>query len=204
MFNISFSDIDIVPYKKLLARLGFLQAKTKIDDKTNNLIIENLDFAKKLISPKFALIVENITVTKNIVDFESGYKIESYNLSDLFKGCFKSFGVAVTIGKQLELKRSFFIKEKETFKALILDACGAVAAEEIISSVNKQIAEIEKENSNELTRRYSCGYGDWTLDKNKDFLNWVGAEKIGITINDFFQMNPEKSITAIIGVKCKK
>ncbi|OEG69391.1 hypothetical protein ATZ36_09845 [Candidatus Endomicrobiellum trichonymphae] len=194
-----------IPYNKLLARLGYLQTKTKLDEKTAGMIKEILSLAQKLIKPEAVIAFENITAisgdkTLNEVSFENGYKIKSGNIADLLKNCFKVYGIGVTVGGALELRRDEFLKRKETFNALISDAAGSVAAEETINLANAQIKAYEEKNGNMLTRRYSPGYGDWILEDNRQFLNWIGAEHIGIKLNEFCQMKPEKSVSALIGV----
>jgi hypothetical protein len=194
-----------IPYNKLLMRLGYLQTKTKLDEKTADMIKEISSLAQKLIKPKAVIAFENIMMisgdkTSNEISFENGYKIKSWNIMGLLKNCFKVYGIGITIGEALELRRDEFLKRKETLNALISDAAGSVAAEETISLANEQIKAFEEKNGNVLTRRYSPGYGDWILEDNRQFLNWIGAEHIGIKLNEFCQMKPEKSVTALIGV----
>jgi hypothetical protein len=190
-----------IPYNKLLARLGYLHAKTKLDDKTASLIKENLNLAQKLIKPKAVVAFETIKIDGNEILFVNGYKIKSNNVSALLKNSFKAYGIGITIGNILESKRDECLKKKETFNALILDAAGSVAAEETITLAYNQIKTCEEKNGNLVTKRYSPGYGDWILEDNKEFLNWIGAEHIGIKLNEFCQMKPEKSISALIGVE---
>jgi hypothetical protein len=197
---IDISNIKI-PYEKLLLRLGFSKSKTKTDDKTQDLIKENLNLAQRLIAFKAVVSFEKITINQKEILFESGYKIESSDISKLLRNCFMIYGAAITIGSALEKRRNEAMEKKEVFTALILDAAGSVAAEECISSVYEQIKNDEKEKNNELTRRFSCGYGDWDLKYQKSFLNWLGAEKIRINVNSGYLMNPEKSVSAIMGVK---
>lgn len=196
---IKISTVEI-PYNKLLARLGCLQTKTKLDDKTASLIKENLSLAQKLIKPKVVTAFENITIINTEVLFEKGYKIKSSNVATLLKNSFKAYGIGVTIGNMVESKRDEYLKKKETFNALILDAAGSVAAEEIITLAYKQIKTYEENNNNFITKRYSPGYGDWNLENNREFVDWIGAEYIGIKLSKFCQMKPEKSISALIGV----
>ncbi|MCL2799468.1 MAG: hypothetical protein FWD54_04255 [Endomicrobia bacterium] len=198
MINVSSVQI---PYDKLLARLGYLKAKTKIDEKIENLIKENLNIAQKLITPKAAIVFSDITVKDDVVAFDNGFEIKSADIAKLLHGCFKAYAVAVTIGSKVEKKRDEYLSEKETFKGLILDAAGSVAAEETIVLANQQIEDFEKQNKNVLTKRFSQGYGDWRLENQKDFLEFIGADKIGITLTETFLMKPEKSVSAIIGVK---
>jgi len=198
MINVSVIDI---PYNKLLARLGYSHNKTKLDIKTISLIKENLSLAQKLIRPKSAIAVESITLYGSLILFENGYKIKSNNIATLLKNCFKAYGIVVTIGTALEKKRDDCLKKREIFNALVLDAAGSVAAEETITLAAMQIKAYEEENNNILTRRYSPGYGDWQLEANKQFLNWIGTTRIGVTLNKFYHMKPEKSVSALIGVK---
>lgn len=197
---INISNIKI-PYNKLLARLGYLQAKTVLDKKTENLIKENLEIAQKLVKPKVVLAFENINILENIVTFENGFKIESFDIAKLLNGCFKAYGIAVTIGNAIEKQRDFLLSKKETFKALVFDAAGSTAVEELITAANNQLQFFEEKNNNALTKRFSPGYGDWQLKNQKEFLQWAGADQIGITLNPSYLMNPEKSVSAIIGVK---
>jgi len=185
-----------IPYDELLARLGYLKAKTKLDAKTETLIKENSQFAEKLIKPKIAVVSANIEIRGNIVFFEDGYKIESSNIAKLLNGCFKAVGLAVTIGSAIEHKRDALIAAKETFAALIFDAAGSVAVEELISEADNQL----KAKEIHTTKRFSPGYGDWHISAQADFLKWIGADKIGIALTPNFLMKPEKSVSAIIGV----
>jgi hypothetical protein len=198
-----------IPYNKLLVRLGYLQAKTKLDEKTAGMIKEILNLSQKLIKPKAVIAFENITAisrneTSDEILFENGYKIKSGSIAELLKNCFKVYGIGITVGGALEIRRDEFLKKKETFSALISDAAGSVAAEETINFANAQIKAYEEKNDNALTRRYSPGYGDWILEDSRQFLSWIGAEHIGIKLNEFFQMKPEKSISALIGVAKKQ
>jgi hypothetical protein len=196
---INVSNIKIT-YEAVLIRLGYSRSLTKIDPKTENLIKENLSAAQKIIKPRAAVAFDNITLTQDEALCENGFKIRSKDVAKLLKGCFKIYGVVVTIGPAAEKRRDDFIAQKETFQALIFDAAGSAAAEETITSANRQIKEYEEKNGNIVTKRYSPGYGDWTLENQKNFLTWLGADKIGITLTDAHLMKPEKSVSAVIGV----
>jgi len=198
--NINVSNIQI-PYEDFLARIGHLKSAPKPDGNTEMIIRESLDLAAKLINPKAAVIFADINISGNAIVFENDFKIQSAQVAKLFDGCFKAYGAAVTIGGSLEKKRNDLIAKKETLRAFFLDAAGSVAAEEAIETVNAQIKEFEERSGNITTKRFSPGYGDWKLESQKEFLEWIGAKQIGIILNSSFQMQPEKSVSAIIGVK---
>ena len=73
-------------------------------------------------------------------------------------------------------------------------------AEELAEITNKQISDNENKKGLKTTMRFSPGYVDWDIKGQKDFLKWLGAEAIGIKLTKNFQMLPEKSVSAILGV----
>jgi hypothetical protein len=190
-----------ISYDKLLFRLGYFRTKTKINRKMFCMINEILNFSQNLIIPSVAINFESVVNIDNEIVFKNGYKIKSFNVSTLLKNSFGAYGIVVTIGKILERKRNDFLINKKIFDALILDAIGSVATEEVIDLVYTQIYDCEKKKKNILTKRYSPGYGDWFLEQNVEFVKWIGAEKIGVSLNEHYQMNPEKSVSAIVGVE---
>ncbi|MDR3244612.1 MAG: hypothetical protein LBT79_07670 [Elusimicrobiota bacterium] len=193
-----------ISYDEVLMRLGYSKSRTKIDDRTQILIKENISLSNKLINPKIVVAFDEISLQNECVLFNKGYKISSFDIVKLLKDCFMGYGIAITIGEALESKRDDFLKQKEVFNALILDAAGSVGAENCIQALHEQIEKLENDKGNAITRRYSCGYGDWRLKEQKDFLNWLGADAIGIKVNDSYMMKPEKSISALLGVKRRK
>ena len=198
--KINFSNFQI-PYNDFLIRIGYTKNAKLSDPHMQILVLESFELAKKLVRPKVAAVFSDITVSENLIAFKSGYKIESFQVAKLLQGCFRVYGLAVTIGTDLEKKRNDLISKKETLQAFLLDAAGSVAAEEAISSASVQIKEYETNNNNITTKRFSPGYGDWILESQKEFLEWVGASGIGISLSSSSQMFPEKSVSAIIGVK---
>ncbi|MCB4791222.1 MAG: hypothetical protein LHV68_04975 [Elusimicrobia bacterium] len=189
-----------IPYNKVLARIGFAHGKTKLDNNAKQSINEALELAIKLITPKQVISSSKISLINNaIIALEPGLEIISSKIYELLKDCSTAYGFAVTIGPGLEEKRNKYINEKEPSRALILDAIGSVIAEELAEITNKQINNEHKKNK--MTKRFSPGYGDWALSGQKDFLLWLGAEQIGIKLNPNFQMLPEKSVSAILGMK---
>ncbi len=199
--KLDFTKLEI-PLNKLFARLGYLSGKTELDKKLRTEIEEELILARKLFNPKY-VIAESVILfgANNEVLLEPGLKILSNDIRRLLHGCIKALGFAVTIGPALEIKRDDYANEKNTAKALLLDAIGSVAAEEMAETINKMLKEeAAKENLN-LTRRFSPGYGDWDIKNQTEFLKWLGADKIGIKLTSQMQMLPEKSISALIGIR---
>lgn len=198
---IDISDVKI-NYDDVLARLGFLKAKTKISHKAQENIKHVLALSKKLIIPKLAMSNAKIkSIDGNIVSTDNGYEIKSFDIAKLLNGSCEIYGIAATIGQEIERARNKCIDEKNVFDGIVFDAAGSVAVENLIGMANDWIKNIAKKNNKSITRRFSCGYGDWALSNQKEFLEWVGGAKIGIKLNESFLMAPEKSVSALIGVK---
>lgn len=197
---VQFSRFDL-PLNKVLSRLGYASGKTNMDAKTQEIIGEEIEAAKKLFSPKQVIASDAIKLSGRKILLGPSLIIESPDIVKLLQGCSVAFGFAVTIGPALEARRDMYLKDKETTRALVLDAAGSVAVEELARITNNEVAADITKNGYGFTRRFSPGYGDWALSGQKEFLSWLGAEQIGIKLNDNFQMIPEKSVSAILGQK---
>lgn len=194
-----FGKIDI-PLAKVLARLGYAKGLTKADQETEELIAEEMILAGRLFVPRQVTAVSEIRFEgNNTIKLEPGMTIKSEDIHKLLSSSFKAYGLAVTIGPNLERKRDEYLAAKETARALVLDAVGSVAADELAVITNRQITEELAAEGFKTTKRFSPGYGDWLITEQKDFLNWLGADAIGIKLNENSQMTPEKSVSAIIG-----
>jgi hypothetical protein len=196
-----FSRPDL-PFDKILARLGYARGKTKIDVQTEAMIQEEIEAGKRLIVPRQAVASAPVRrPAEGVVALDPGLTITSLKIYELLHDCVTAYGFAVTIGPHLEERRNQHLNRRETARALILDAIGSVATEELAEITHNQIAAAAAKDGLVVTRRFSPGYGDWALPSQREFLLWLGAQNIGIRLTPAFQMLPEKSVSAIIGAK---
>ncbi|RCW47739.1 MULTISPECIES: vitamin B12 dependent-methionine synthase activation domain-containing protein [unclassified Halanaerobium] len=113
--------------------------------------------------------------------------------------------MAVTLGVQIDKKISLYDKTSVT-KAVIFDACATAAVEE---GCDKVEAEIKRKAFNDgykdITFRYSPGYGDLSIEVQKELLRILNApKKIGLTVSKYNMLQPNKSVTAVIGMLTEK
>ena len=138
----------------------------------------------------------------NQIDF--GFmKVESEALAYNLKDCFEVVIFAATIGIYIDRQM-----QKESIlspaRACIYQAVGATVIEAVCDDFNQFINEQESLNGNLLKPRFSPGYGDVSLSVQKDICKELSCAKYaGITLTDSLLMIPEKSVTAIIGIKKK-
>lgn len=147
----------------------------------------------------FDLKVEKINEEKSLISF-ADFSFESKDLARNLKDCTKVTLLAATIGPQVDslIRKSQII---DPVKAAIFQACGAMFIEVLIDMTNKKIKEEAFIQGFTTKPRYSPGYGDLSLQMQKDFFRLLPCSKLGLTLMDTLIMAPEKSVTAFIGLK---
>ena len=130
--------------------------------------------------------------------------INSQKLSAHIKECRYAILFAATIGPGADMLIRRY-SGRSTVKSAILQAAGAAAIEAFADEVTEQIrTEIDilfSQSETKFKMRFSPGYGDFSLEHQKDFFRLLQLEKnLGMSLNSALLMSPFKSITAVIGV----
>jgi len=109
-------------------------------------------------------------------------------------GCDEIYLLCATIGFNVEKQiAKYFVKDKTL--AIILDSAATCAIESYLD-------EIEITLDGEKTTRYSCGYGDFSIESQKELCALLDTHrKIGVFVNEAYMLTPQKSVSAIIGIK---
>ena len=109
--------------------------------------------------------------------------------------------MAVTLGLEIDKRIAFYSKIDLT-KGLIFDACATAAVEALCDTIQEEIKAKAKIMRLEITPRYSPGYGDFSIDIQKDIIKVLKTyERIGLSVNESSIMIPRKSVTAFIGLQ---
>lgn len=187
-----------IDYNQVLVRMGANKYKTKIDTRIETSILEMISLSKKLLQPKYALsfAIKNIKGNEIFLD---DFCINSKDIFKLLENSNSVCGLIATIGFSIDTKISYFLERKDIMSAFILDSIGSVAIEELVENICKHL-NIEY---GPTTIRFSPGYGDWNIKNQKNFLEWLGAAKLGISLSPTFQMIPRKSVSALLGITKK-
>lgn len=83
--------------------------------------------------------------------------------------------------------------------ALILDSIASAAVEQLTEELDHLISRDIQRQGYYPTARFSPGYGNWPLSSQKEFLESLQAEKIGLSTTSYYLLQPVKSVTAAIG-----
>lgn len=188
--------------KAVLAHLGYAPGMTSLDATTAALISDEIVGARTLIVPREAVAhAPVVRPAPGTVSLAPGLVIVSGHIDRLLAPCTEAYGLAVTIGPHLEAQRDRYLARGETTRALILDAIGSVAAEALAEEAHARIRAEAEARGMTATPRFSPGYGDWPVSAQADVLRWLAADGIGICLTDQSQMIPEKSVSAILGIR---
>jgi len=106
--------------------------------------------------------------------------------------------IAATLGPSVDGLLSDLGKRLPSH-ALICDGIASAAAEHLVEQLDLLVSREIRRKGFFPTARYSPGYGDWPLMRQRDFLDSVEANKIGLTLSPHFLLQPVKSVTAAIG-----
>ena len=144
----------------------------------------------------------------NIVHFDGGIELEgayiySKDIARLTRRSNDCILLAATLGHEVDRQISL-AQQKNMLDGLAIDACASVLIDEFADEfVKNEIAPGLRECEN-LTSRFSPGYGDLNMNVTEDILAILNAQKrIGLSVTKSLMMMPVKSITAIIGLFTK-
>lgn len=88
--------------------------------------------------------------------------------------------------------------------AVAAQAAGAAAAEAWCDLLCEKFAKRFKKNGLYLRPRFSPGYGDFSIDSQRDIINSLDSfRKIGVSLTDGMMLLPSKSVSAVIGISDK-
>lgn len=86
-------------------------------------------------------------------------------------------------------------------RAVIADACMTAYIEAYCDQTEGEIAAEERLMGRRTLPRISCGYGDFDIACQRDFVRLLNAEKLlGIKLNQSGMFVPNKTVTALVAV----
>ena len=172
-----------------------------IDERTLELIQQSFGELDECSSERFIYRIFEISIDEQNRIHLNNLLVKSEDLCQNLKGCEKVVLFAATLGPEVDrLIRKYIIKDMS--KAVVLQACAAAKLEEYCDQIQAQL--------NYMRMRFSPGYGDFSLDHQKDILALLEApKKIGLSMTEGSMLVPTKSVTAVIGIgnideKCHK
>lgn len=169
------------------------------DERIAALIEECIKEAEDLIEYRVCYTVDAIERCGAELSF-CGINTHSAVISKAVKGCESVLLFAATIGARFDRLIATYSR-LEPSKALILQAIGAERIESLCDAFCRWMNAELNPSGKGLRPRVSPGYGDISLEMQKDFFRVLDCErKIGLTLNESLMMSPSKSVTALAGI----
>ena len=127
--------------------------------------------------------------------------MQSESLKKRLIGCELAYVFAATVGYDVDRA----IRAESVKSALLgfaADAVGSAAIEETCDALCEMLSANEKNAGYSTKARFSCGYGDLSIEHQGKILDMLDAKKnIGVTLTLGGMMTPMKTVTAIAGIK---
>jgi len=125
--------------------------------------------------------------------------IKSHDLEAHLAECDKCAVFAATLGTSAEYLL-YRYGRTNVRRAVVMHACATAQIEELCDRMENEIAEHAKAEGLFLRPRYSPGYGDFSLEHQRDIaaLTQCGS-RIGVGVTESLLLTPSKSVTGIIG-----
>lgn len=176
----------------------------KIEEELILKIRDTIEEGKKLFAPKVIYKEYPINILENGVEvIGTTLVLEGNDIKKLLIGSNRCILMAATIGNYIEKKIRLYERIDLT-RAMILDSVSTTAVEDLCNKVCDLIEKDIIEDFEELTFRYSPGYGDLNLNIQKNFIEVLDAtRKIGVNASEHMLLFPRKSVTAIVGIRKK-
>jgi len=121
-------------------------------------------------------------------------------LQTLLESCEHVYLLAVSLGEEIGDKSHAYLKGNKPLRGYLLDRMGSYMAEETIKRLDRQLERHSLTCGERVTRRFSPGYHDFSLEVQKTFLALIADRMPGLRIGENNLLLPEKTITAVKGV----
>ena len=178
--------------------LRYLGAK-KGDLVTENLLDSCLfELEEKL---KYLLCYTELSIGIDGDEIDLGFtRVSSHSLAINLSGCDKIILFCATVGIEADRLMTRYSTTSPSRTAML----GAIGSERVEALCDEFCASVSlelKERGYSCRPRYSPGYGDLSLEVQRDiFRTLEPSKRIGVSLGDSLFMTPTKSVTAIIGL----
>jgi len=194
------------PKDRIYSRLGFANGITKLDPKQRDEVDDYIEKALEIVELKGAsaiLPINRIEASKITLTEDIGFESES--LAQFLSDSTEILLMAATSGSGIVEAISKDSTGKDVTAAVIFDAVASEMTDGVLSwIINYFNRQLSRENKQLTSRRFSAGYGDFSLDNQKIIYDVLNLRQLGISLSDKYMLIPEKSVTAVAGIGFKQ
>lgn len=204
MHILVFKKIDLpIPRDKIYRRLGYRDGITSLTFKQKKQIEEYTERALSAIGLKAVAL--RLPIKKRAgkkILLSKGVVFSSKNLSSLLKDCSEVLLMAASSGNKIMSCIKGDLKKGNMVRAVVADAVASEMTDSALDWMSKYFnRQFLRENKSLTAKRFSCGYADFLLENQKKIYRILNLAKIGIKITRDYMLIPEKSVTAVAGIR---
>lgn len=188
--------------KEAIRYLGY--GNHAVDDQTLALVEDSFSELERAADRRIIYRIFGVTLRETDSITIGKLNIFSRNLYKNLRDCREVLLVGATLGVGVDLLLKRYSLTNMS-RAVVIQAAAAAMLEEYLDECqNKLSEELEKEGKY-LRPRFSPGYGDFDIGHQGMILRMLNADKsIGLSMTDSCMLTPTKSVTAVIGISCRK
>lgn len=182
--------------------IRYMRAGKDIAGELDRIIDTSIDKVYKSITPRVCYVYLPLEIeSENVILGKILFK--SSSLAKRLEGCHRACVFAATVGTDVDrvIRASGAIS---SVLGLAADAAGTAAVEELCDELCRRLEEKSNDAGECTISRFSAGYGDLSIEYQKDIVNLLETKKhIGVSLSMGGMMTPTKTVTAIVGIKNK-
>ncbi|MDI6777364.1 MAG: hypothetical protein QMD03_09080 [Syntrophales bacterium] len=201
---IFFDTISIgVPHERVYRRLGYRKGVTMILSWQKEEVERYIADAQSLIHLQGAAIrmpVQERDTARVILSNDVVF--ESRQLTAFLEHCREVVLMGATAGNDIMKAMEGDTTSHHLTRRVVFDATASEAVDASLDWIMDYFnRELRRENKMLTQKRYSAGYGDFSLENQKTIHRLLELDRIGVKITASCILVPEKSVTAIAGVR---
>jgi len=191
-----------VPRQSIYRRLGSCPSLTRISADRQRTVDEAIDEAVQVIQLQGAYCRAGITERSgNQVLLDTGDRFVSRDIVTFLQRCDEVFCMAATSGPDIVDQIQRLSTVEDTTKAVIFDAVASEMTDAALQWLMEYAQrQMYRQQRLLMKKRFSCGYGDFSLAHQKVFYTLLHLSELHITLTEQYILIPEKSVTALSGI----
>ncbi len=129
---------------------------------------------------------------------------ESRDLASFLDGCSEIALIAATAGEGIIGEIQNAAAGHQLTRGVVFDAVASETVDAALDWITAYLRQmLRRENKEPRKGRFSAGYGDFLLQNQKRIFELLELRRLGVRINKSFVLIPEKSVTAVVGIRSK-
>ena len=186
--------------------LGYLKEKTLVKGVLGKEINRYIEEAQGFIELKgTALRLNVIEIAHEQILLKNKTIFKSAALAKFLKGSTQVLLFGATAGQAIMDVIAQKSKEQDLTRAVVYNAVAGEMADEALTWIGQYMhQQLLREGLALDNRRFSAGYGDFNIEYQKVFWELLNLKDIGVSITKASLLVPEKSVTALSGIRASK